>query len=100
MPRAVSVNARPARRAKARPAAAPAPVRDRAAERVAEEAAAVERDRPYIAQAVEWAAGAEPGAMLPLPNATVVGLAAACAAVRAEGFACDVRGCALVLGAE
>lgn len=95
MPKAIQVNprSRPARK----PAAAPAPARDRAAERAAAEAAALERDRPYIAQALDWAAQAQPGDIAHFPDVSVVGLAAACAAVCGEGFACEVRGCSLAL---
>ena len=68
-----------------------------AAARAAREAAILERDRPLIAQALEWAASAEPGAVLSLPSASVLGLEAARDAVVAAGHPCEVRGCTLVV---
>lgn len=97
VPRAVTVNARARKPA---PGRARASSPDVAAQREARRAEILERDRPLIAEALAWAADAQPGAALSLRDASVLGLEAAADALRAEGFGCEVRGCSLVLVGE
>lgn len=99
VPRAVTVNARARKPAPGR-ARASASSPDVAAQREARRAEILERDRPLIAEALAWAADAQPGAALSLRDASVLGLEAAADALRAEGFGCEVRGCSLVLVGE
>jgi hypothetical protein len=100
VPRLISVNARPRKVAPGR-RSPPLPLVLRgpevAAQRAAREAEILERDRPYVAQALEWAAQASPGDFARWPDISVVGLQAALAAVLAEGFAAEIQGDRLVL---
>ena len=99
MPRLISVNARQRKAAPAGRRPSPTPLRgaEAAAQRAAREAEILERDRPYVAQAIEWAAQAAPGDFARWPDISVVGLQTALAAVVAEGFTAEIRGDRLVL---